>query len=368
LNTGKIKNTIVYVIMNGERKVATLSSVGDVIIYSQQFMPYDLYLEEETDLDTKLNNLYNFYFWCASRVLPIDRKFIKDILSSIGATQAVTDKDRARIALSYHCVSLTDVFWVKTSDENICFSEINLYDHSLNEAIVPLSLMGKQMTVTNKELAADLSTKGCFPKAWIRTETGFKILKGGDDAVARELLASKICRCFDFNQVLYEPYHYNGQLVSISELITSKDFSIVTKMAFDIYACNHDIDTIEVCLSLDPSNYFGMNILDYLVGNTDRHPENWGFLVDNHTNNCIALHALMDFNKSFHAYDTIEGAVCQTSFPARMSQKEAAVCAVSKIGLRQIQEIDPEWFADMPEVYEMFKTRLELLKSYEPKV
>ena len=26
-----------------------------------------------------------------------------------------------------------------------------------------------------------------------------------------------------------------------------------------------------------------MNILDYLVGNTDRHWENWGLLVDNET-------------------------------------------------------------------------------------
>ena len=39
-----------------------------------------------------------------------------------------------------------------------------------------------------------------------------------------------------------------------------------------------------------------MNILDYLVGNTDRHWENWGLLVDNETNRPIRLHDLMDFN------------------------------------------------------------------------
>ena len=33
-----------------------------------------------------------------------------------------------------------------------------------------------------------------------------------------------------------------------------------------------------------------MNILDYLVGNIDRHPENWGFLVDNETNDYISLY------------------------------------------------------------------------------
>ena len=36
-------------------------------------MPYNLYLEPagENDLDTRLNNRENFYYWCASRVLTL---------------------------------------------------------------------------------------------------------------------------------------------------------------------------------------------------------------------------------------------------------------------------------------------------------
>ena len=148
-----------------------------------------------------INNINNFNLWCASRVLSLDRKYAKELLNSIGVAQAVTDKDRADIALSYHCVSLTDVYWVKKEDENITFAELNLYDNPLNEAIVELSLKGRPMTVTNQELAPDLSTKGCFPKAWIRKKQGFKLLKdGGDDSVRRELLASEICQCFDMFQ------------------------------------------------------------------------------------------------------------------------------------------------------------------------
>ena len=79
--------------------------------------------------------------------------------------------------------------------------------------------------------------------------------------------------------------------------------------------------------------YYGMNLLDYLTGNTDRHPENWGFLVDNETNQYISLYPVMDFNRSFLAYDTLEGANCQTVFPEKMSQREAAMEAVKRIGL-----------------------------------
>lgn len=165
----------IYEVMHMDRLVASVSSSGAAKIFNRKFMPYDLYLEEEgaeVDIDTRINNLDNFYHWCASRVLSLDRKYAKEIFNSIGAAQAVTDRERAHISLSYHCVSLTDVFWVRKQGEEITFRKINLYDKTLNKAVVEISLRGRQMTVTNRELAQDLSTKGCFPKAWIREYLG----------------------------------------------------------------------------------------------------------------------------------------------------------------------------------------------------
>ena len=92
---------------------------------------------------------------------------------------------------------------------------------------------------------------------------------GAEDAVRRELLASEVCQCFDIKQVTYREYIYDGEIVSESDIITSKDYSMVSKMSFDIYACNNDLDTLEVCKKIDPETYYGMNIIDYLTGNTD---------------------------------------------------------------------------------------------------
>lgn len=326
----------------------------------------NLYLEkeEDDDIDTRMNNLNNFYHWCASRVLSLDRKYAKEILNSIGVAQAVTDRDRANISLSYHCVSLTDVYWVRKQGEEVSFENINLYDNPLNEAIVELSLKGHQMTVTNQELAPDLSTKGCFPKAWIRREQGFKLLKdGGEETVKRELLASAICQCFDVPQVKYQKHFYQGQIVSKSDIISSKEYSMVSKMAFDIYACNHGLDTLDICKELDPITYYGMNILDYLTGNTDRHPENWGFLIDNRSNQYISLYPLMDLNQCFLSYDSLEGANCQTVLPRKMTQKEDAIEDVKKIGLRQICEMDMSKFENMDKEAEMYMRRLYELQN-----
>lgn len=363
LNTPK--KSVTYEIMHMDKVVATVSTLGQARILNEQFMPYDMYLEESNDFDDLVNNLTNFHYWCASRVLSLDRTYAKEIMNALGVSQAVTDKDRAQISLSYHCVSLNDVYWVRTEGEAVTFEELNLYDNPLNEAIIPLPLKGRHLTVTNQELAPDLSTKGCFPKAWIRTGTEFRLLKdGGEEVVRRELLASKICQCFDVPQVPYEEYFYDGERVTQSVIVTSKRYSMISKMAFEVYATNHDLDTIEECIRLDPVVYYGMNILDYLVGNTDRHPENWGLLIDNATNQPVSLYPLMDFNMSFQAYDKLDGANCQTVDGRKLTQREAAIEAVRAIGLRQIRDVDLFWFGDKDQEREMFRLRLAELKRH----
>ena len=363
--TNTTKKAITYELMHMENVVAAVSTLGQVQIFDEQFLPYDIYLEESNDFDDLVNNLANFYHWCASRVLSLDRTYAKQIMNSLGVPQAVTDRDRAQISLSYRCVSLNDVYWVRTAGESVTFAELNLYDNPLNEAIIPLPLKGRHLTVTNKELAPDLSTKGCFPKAWIRSGTEIKLLKdGGEDVVRRELVASKICQCFDVPQVAYEEYFYDGEVVTQSAIVTSKQYSMISKMAYDIYAINNDLDTIEECIHLDPIVYYGMNILDYLVGNTDRHPENWGFLVDNATNQPVSLYPLMDFNMSFQTYDKLDGANCQTVIPRKLTQREAAIEAVQAIGLRQIRDVDLAVFDGMDQERGMFLLRLAELKKY----
>lgn len=273
------------------------------------------------------------------------------------------DKDRAKIALSYHCLTLTDIYWVKKTGEDIHFHEINLYENHLDNALIDLSLRGRQITVENSYLISDdLSTSGCFPKAWMREDTGFILLKDGEDsAVENELLASKICQCFRCKQIPYEEKWYDGQKVPSCKLFTSLENSIVSREAFEIYALNHDLDPLEWILRLDAYSYYMMNILDYLVGNTDRHWGNWGLWVDNRTNRPLGLHPLMDLNQSFHSYDTLEGANCQTVLPRHLSQKDAALEAVREVGLNQIRKVEEEWFHGREKDYRMFSMRRQLL-------
>ena len=154
---------------------------------------------------------------------------------------------------------------------------------------------------------------------------------------------------------------FENELVSISKIMTSQRYSLVTYAAYDVYCTNHDWNTLDKILELDAHGYYMMNILDYLVGNTDRHWENWGLLVDNETNQLIRLHGLMDFNRSFQQYDTLDGANCLTVGKRHLSQREAAMKAVDKIGRNQLCDIDKELFLEYRERLKIFGKRKNVL-------
>lgn len=354
-------------IMHGSQKIAGIRRNGTCEIYVPEMMPYNLYLETEVDddFDQRVQNVENFYYWCSTRMLPSNRTYSKAIWNSLRIPQVETDKDRALLALSYFCLSLTDIYWVKRPDQTfrIDFSKINLYENFKNSAYMNVTLKGILFPLdTVMALKDNLATGGCLPKAWVQKEDGLYLIKGGTEKeVKNELLASKICRCFDVNQVLYEECDYDGQLMTASKNMTSLAYSIVPMEYYEIYLMNHGRKKMDAVLELDAYSYYMMNILDYLTGNTDRHWGNWGVLVDNMTNKPLRLHDLMDFNQTFEAYDTLDGAPCLTT-DKKQTQKDAAIEAVKKIGLNQIAEVREEWF-EANNIKEMFFARLAVLQE-----
>ena len=86
-------------------------------------------------------------------------------------------------------------------------------------------------------------------------------------------------------------------------------------------------------------------------------------LVDNETNQPIRLHDLMDFNRAFQQYDTLDGANCLTVGKRNLSQREAAMEAVQAIGLNQICDVESAVFARYEEYGAMFSSRLEEMTS-----
>ena len=301
----------IYTIMLKDTKVCSIDyATGHVEFYNRNLIPFDLYFDDED----QQNNLVVFNWWCANRVLSLDREYAKALLNSCGLRQATTDKDRAAIALKYSCLSLKDFYWVAIS-ESQQWSRINLFDNSLSNAIVDVALSGKNLTVTNAYLlASDLSTDGVFPKAWYRSDSGLLLYKGDrNGSVDKEVQASRLLRQLGFNVLQYHKTIYHNQVVSVSKCFTSKDVGYVT--AGDLTQ-NYDFD-------VHYYEYDMMNLCDYLVGNVDRHQDNWGFLF-NDQRELIGFAPIFDFN---HAFEATTDTVC---LPEQLDGNTVTQCEVAK--------------------------------------
>ena len=82
-------------------------------------------------------------------------------------------------------------------------------------------------------------------------------------------------------------------------------------------------------------------------------------------NKPVRLYDLMDFNQAFNSYENMEGSNCQTMFGEHINQNEAPIKSVEKIGLNQIKEVNKTCFNELPQFYNMFCERLDLVKSIE---
>ena len=63
----------------------------------------------------------------------------------------------------------------------------------------------------------------------------------------RELLASRDLSVLCDSAGGLSSVLLQGQPVTKSRLVTSKKYSMVSKMSFDIFAANHDLDTLSIC-------------------------------------------------------------------------------------------------------------------------
>jgi hypothetical protein len=88
----------------------------------------------------------------------------------------------------------------------------------------------------------------------------------------------------------YDKVNFDGEMVAKSKCFTSKDIGYIT--AGDLNS-NYDVDT-------SYKEYDIMQLCDYLVGNSDRHQDNWGYLFDD-KRKLIGFAPIFDFNHAFEA-------------------------------------------------------------------
>jgi hypothetical protein len=241
-----------------------------------------------------------FKSYLSSRMLSLSRDNAKMIYATFGISQRNSIDDRVDICLRCHGVSIQDSYWL-AFEVGEKWEDYNIRTNSLHD-IVDIALYGTYPTVAVKPSSPELTTHGLFRKAWVGECDGLYLLKSDktDNYIntSMEVLASKVLECFNVDFVKYEGFY---QEKGDKPVYVSKCKNFVTEEYDFVEAC----DLMEYCrrmmLSYEPTvmmydkNFANMIILDYILMNTDRHTQNYGFLM-NAQGEIVRMAPLFDFN------------------------------------------------------------------------
>lgn len=249
-------------------------------------------------LDLKENN-ESLAGWLKNRTIPRNRAFVNAFLAKCGLS---INRPMDIISVSKG-LSLNDCFWVVPEDFDGIFEENNLYDNPFNTILSYIAFTGTGSSArTSLHSSPEFTTNGMLPKCWRRLKGKVMLFKGGTTGAANtgnepysEFYAAQIAKQMGLNHVPYTLGKWKGIICSVCELFTSKEYSYIPVGRFVTSGGFEAV--IEFYRNLGDrfyNEFVDMIVFDAVVCNTDRHYGNFGFLVDNETNQIAAPAPLFD--------------------------------------------------------------------------
>lgn len=241
--------------------------------------------------------------WLESRTIPKNRQFVHQILAAAG----LTIQDRIGILDVCKGLSVNDCYWLDDGRENLKFSEINLYDHRLDETLALIAYTGYSSSARHKiGLSSEWTTNGQYPKAWRRMDGQLVLFKGGSERYANagmepysEYFAAQIAGVMGIPHVTYDLQQWKGKLASTCPLMNDRITAFVPFWAAT--QVSEFPQNLAVAYRAGSGIFEALRTMlmfDALICNTDRHAGNYGFLRDNRSGKITSLAPLFDHNLS----------------------------------------------------------------------
>jgi len=282
----------------------------EVRVLEETLLPYALrnrikvarsYMNAVQTAKVLASNIKTVEDYLSSRVISLSRTNAKLICQLYNLQQSQSQKNRVEICLMCRGVSVQDSYWIKSLHEDITWSSVNIRQNHFAD-IVSIALDGENVTLTTSDAKPDLTTKGMFRKAWIRRAGDLYLLKSDESLnqinTRMEVLASAILdTSVYFSYVKYTGEIRQGKYVSVCKSYASEDYNFVE--AREVYefirTFSDDMETLFV-----PTNFAeglaNIAVVDYILANTDRHDENFGYITDSELTKVVSVAPVYDYN------------------------------------------------------------------------
>lgn len=294
------------------RPESVLEDIHVLEVYRKDLLPYRI--KDNLDLlDT----------WLRERPVPTNREHIIKLLESVGITQY----DHMELLSVNNGCSLNDTYWIReeTIDPNLDYHKENFEAVSLysgfKESLGLVSFFGNTSSLGGKLKTPEITTQGMLGKAWRIVGGKIKLYKAGSSGFANaglepymEVIASKVAQILELEHIDYKLDYWNDKVCCVCDLFTNEDIGYLpmaeylksevgetTKWTYSIVSKHLNDEQME--------KINDMIVFDYIIENTDRHFNNFGFMIDNNTRKIIKIAPLFDHGMSLHwnklpRYDT----------------------------------------------------------------
>ncbi len=241
--------------------------------------------------------------FCSGRILMMNRKFCKDILTCYG----VDDQTDLGICLACSGLSFRDCYWLCPEDSRTSWKNINLFDNEFSFDLSKTALTGIPSVPNDSVYTGELTGLGTRAKGFFRS--GDKILLVKDesrDEINSEILTYYIARLLDLRCTKYENRIIFGKHCSVCALQTSVDAELIPCRDYMELYQEHRLswqsETYRAFMKTGGVDFVKMQILDYLILNTDRNRDNYGMIRVN--GSMAGMYPMFDHDSAFKGIGT----------------------------------------------------------------
>ena len=261
--------------------------------------------------------------WWKLRAIPDSRKGIRQVLSRL------SEETSQSLMLSSYGLSLTDHYWIQPVGQELYWKDLNFYENNFEDKLGDIltdSERDRSVPDGISKLSPSVSVNGDMKKKWIIRDGGRYLLKVNPNyhsqQAVNEVIAGKLHERLGWkNYVSYDMgtiyISGRGYPCSLSPMFTSAETEFVS--AYQIvadYKVPNDVSLYEalirqaVSLGADEQEVRAfleyMILTDFILTNTDRHLNNFGFLYDPQQHRLSGMAPLFDTGNSlFYDYDVI---------------------------------------------------------------
>ena len=317
-----------YILMHREIEVAEieldeLSHITNIYeVYAEEHFPVGTLGKHGVD-KTMLAK------WWAKRSIPASRSGLRETLDLLHMSVP------QELLAKCYGLSLSDQYWISPKDKPLMWKEINFFDHDFSEDVGNLLFGYGEFSDSMSLISPDNTSDGQLIKKWKIADGKRVLMKGGSNPYQQEPLceviasgiAERLCIPHTKYTLLWEhekPFSVCQDFItSETELVSAYHIMQSGKKPKDLSDYEFYLSCVE---QLGVKNIREqtekMIVLDFLIGNEDRHFNNFGLIRNAVTLEWIGVAPIFDCGTSLW-YNTQESLIKPLSpnLPAKPFKK-----------------------------------------------